>query len=97
MYAIRWHYRLGLVVDAIHPIPEKMEVGPAFRPIKDYIISTEIGKYLIHSDEANCRLELRGTSYHLVTLRDIRKNEALSLDFKLLSPEIQKFFDYENK
>ena len=49
-------------------------------PDRDYI-RTELGKFINHSNKPNTKLNRVKNKYFIITIRDIRKGEELTLDY----------------
>tara|TARA_R110000824_G_scaffold9133_1_gene41130 strand:+ start:210 stop:506 length:297 start_codon:yes stop_codon:yes gene_type:complete len=83
---IKPSYINGLGLFATEGIAQGISVGTTHIKIKDEIIRTPLGGFINHSDEGNCvKTELRDERYtkkwNLITLRDIKQGEELTLKY----------------
>ena len=71
---------LGLFAD--QDINQATNLGMSHMKIKDTIFRTPLGGFINHSDEGNCvKTELRDKKWNLITLRDIKEGEELTLKY----------------
>ena len=76
----------GLGVFATETIKEGTDLGITHLIHNDDIFRTPLGGFLNHSDKPNCaRVELNNKRY-LKTIKDINKNEELTLKYTMYNP-----------
>ena len=72
----------GLGLFATKGIGQGTSLGTTHIKVNDEIIRTPLGGFINHSDEGNCvKTELRDKKWNLITLRDIKEGEELTLKY----------------
>ena len=72
----------GLGLFATEGIGQGTNLGTTHIKVKDEIIRTPLGGFVNHSDENNCvKTELRDEKWNLITLRNIKEGEELTLKY----------------
>ena len=76
----------GLGLFATEGIGQGTDLGTTHIKVNDKIIRTPLGGFINHSDEGNCvKAELRDERYtkkwNLITLRNIKEGEELTLKY----------------
>ena len=79
----------GLGLFSTMPIEKGTELGITHyrteRPSEHGVIRTPLGGFINHSDYPNCKLEIRGDEYFLITEKLIITGEELTLKYQLYS------------
>ena len=76
----------GLGLYSLVKIPKDTTIGMTHIEIENDLIRTPLGGFLNHSDEPNCaRVELND-KWYLKTIRDVNKNEELTLSYTMYKP-----------
>jgi len=81
----------GLGLFALEPIKKETNLGISHRSEMDddfdeEYIRTPLGGFINHSEKPNCELVWRYFGYELWTLEDIKKDEELTLKYKMYNP-----------
>lgn len=74
----------GLI--ATNNIPNKEIIGITHYFLMDVIVRTPLGGFINHSEKPNCivrkAIDNRYTVYELVTIKNITKDEEITLDYR---------------
>jgi len=73
----------GMGLFAKENIDGNINLGLSHIIVGDEIIRTPLGGFVNHSDEPNCIKVKEGDRYSLFTLRDIKKEEEITLKYTL--------------
>jgi len=72
----------GLGLFATEGIGQGTDLGTTHIKVKDDIIRTPLGGFINHADGGNCvKTELRDKKWNLITLRNIKEGEELTLKY----------------
>ena len=72
----------GLGLFAKESIGQGTNLGMTHLKIKDEIFRTPLGGFINHSNDANCvKVEFNNDRWHLVTLRNIKEGEELTVSY----------------
>ena len=72
----------GLGLFATEGKGQGTNLGTTHIKVNDEVIRTPLGGFINHSDEGNCvKTELRDKKWNLITLRDIKEGEELTLKY----------------
>lgn len=64
-------------------IPAGTDLGVARLVVGGEVVRTPLGGFVNHADVPNCRMICNGLGCHLMTLRDIRPGEELTVAYTL--------------
>jgi len=76
----------GLGLFAIKTIPKNTDLGMIHFSYGELIIRTPLGGFINHSDKPNCKKLDLEDEWHLKTIKEIKKNEELTLKYTLYTP-----------
>jgi len=76
----------GLGLFATQTIPKNTDLGMIHFSYGDLIIRTPLGGFINHSDKPNCKKLDLEDEWHLKTIKEIKKNEELTLKYTLYTP-----------
>ena len=79
----------GLGLFATADIDKNKTLGVSHVKRHDYLngfIRTQLGGFVNHSEEPNCKLREVGHEMYLQTIKSIRKGEELTLKYQLYNP-----------
>ena len=76
----------GLGLFATQTIPKNTDLGTIHFSYGDLIIRTPLGGFINHSDKPNCKKLDLEDEWHLKTIKEIKKNEELTLKYTLYTP-----------
>ena len=74
----------GIGLFATEDIPAGTNLGISHVHVngqRDNLVRTPLGGFINHSEEANCIKKKQYPNYYLVTLRDIKAGEELTLEY----------------
>jgi len=72
----------GLGLFAKEGIGQGTNLGMTHLKIKDEIFRTPLGGFINHSNDANCvKVEFNNDRWHLITLRNIKEGEELTVRY----------------
>ena len=72
----------GLGLFAKEGIGQGTNLGMTHLKIKDEIFRTPLGGFINHSNDANCvKVEFNNDRWHLITLRNIKEGEELTVSY----------------
>ena len=76
----------GLGLFATQTIPKNTDLGMIHFSYGELIIRTPLGGFINHSDKPNCKKLDLEDEWHLKTIKEIKKNEELTLKYTLYTP-----------
>ena len=76
----------GLGLFATQTIPKNTDLGMIHFTYGELIIRTPLGGFINHSDKPNCKKLDLEDEWHLKTIKEIKKNEELTLKYTLYTP-----------
>ena len=76
----------GLGLFATKTIPKNTDLGMIHFTYGELIIRTPLGGFINHSDKPNCKKLDIEDEWHLKTIKEIKKNEELTLKYTLYTP-----------
>ena len=76
----------GLGLFATQTIPKNTDLGMIHFTYGELIIRTPLGGFINHSDKPNCKKLYLEDEWHLKTIKEIKKNEELTLKYTLYTP-----------
>ena len=76
----------GLGLFATQTIPKNTDLGMIHFSYGELIIRTPLGGFINHSDKPNCKKLNLEDEWHLKTIKEIKKNEELTLKYTLYTP-----------
>ena len=76
----------GLGLFATQTIPKNTDLGMIHFTYGEIIIRTPLGGFINHSDKPNCKKLDLEDEWHLKTIKEIKKNEELTLKYTLYTP-----------
>lgn len=81
----------GLGLFALEPIKKETNLGISHRSemnddFDEEYIRTPLGGFINHNEKPNCELVWKYFGYELWTLEDIKKDEELTLKYKMYNP-----------
>ena len=76
----------GLGLFATQTIPKNTDLGMIHFSYGEIIIRTPLGGFINHSDKPNCKKLDLEDEWHLKTIKEIKKNEELTLKYTLYTP-----------
>ena len=76
----------GLGLFATQTIPKNTDLGMIHFSYGDLIIRTPLGGFINHSDKPNCKKLDLEDEWHLKTIKEIKKDEELTLKYTLYTP-----------
>lgn len=71
----------GMGLFAKEDIDGNVDLGLSHIVVEGELIRTPLGGFVNHSDEPNCIKVKQGDRYNLFTLRDIKKEEEITLKY----------------
>ena len=83
---IKPSYIEGLGVFATETIRAGTDLGMTHLLHNDDLFRTPLGGFLNHSDEPNCKRIESDNKWYLETIKDINKNEELTLAYTMYNP-----------
>ena len=76
----------GLGLFATQTIPKNTDLGMIHFSYGELIIRTPLGGFINHSDKPNCKKLDLEDEWHLKTMKEIKKDEELTLKYTLYTP-----------
>ena len=76
----------GLGLFATQTIPKNTDLGMIHFSYGELIIRTPLGGFINHSDKPNCKKLDLEDEWHLKTIKEIKKDEELTLKYTLYAP-----------
>jgi len=76
----------GLGLFATQTIPKNTDLGMIHFTYGEIIIRTPLGGFINHSDKPNCKKLDLEDEWHLKTIKEIKKDEELTLKYTLYTP-----------
>ena len=76
----------GLGLFATQTIPKNTDLGMIHFSYGELIIRTPLGGFINHSDKPNCKKLDLENEWHLKTIKEIKKDEELTLKYTLYTP-----------
>jgi len=76
----------GLGLFATQTIPKNTDLGMIHFTYGELIIRTPLGGFINHSDKPNCKKLDLENEWHLKTIKEIKKDEELTLKYTLYTP-----------
>jgi len=76
----------GLGLFAAQTIPKNTDLGMIHFTYGELIIRTPLGGFINHSDKPNCKKLDLEDEWHLKTIKEIKKDEELTLKYTLYTP-----------
>ena len=76
----------GLGLFATQTIPKNTDLGMIHFTYGELIIRTPLGGFINHSGKPNCKKLDLEDEWHLKTIKEIKKNEELTLKYTLYTP-----------
>ena len=76
----------GLGLFATQTIPKNTDLGMIHFTYGELIIRTPLGGFINHSDKPNCKKLDLEDEWHLKTIKEIKKDEELTLKYTLYTP-----------
>ena len=76
----------GLGLFATQTIPKNTDLGMIHFTYGEIIIRTPLGGFINHSDKPNCKKLDLEDEWHLKTMKEIKKDEELTLKYTLYTP-----------
>ena len=76
----------GLGLFATQTIPKNTDLGMIHFSYGELIIRTPLGGFINHSDKPNCKKLDLEDEWHLKTIKEIKKDEELTLKYTLYTP-----------
>jgi len=76
----------GLGLFATQTIPKNTDLGMIHFTYGEIIIRTPLGGFINHSEKPNCKKLDLEDEWHLKTIKEIKKNEELTLKYTLYTP-----------
>ena len=76
----------GLGLFATQTIPKNTDFGMIHFTYGELIIRTPLGGFINHSDKPNCKKLDLEDEWHLKTIKEIKKDEELTLKYTLYTP-----------
>ena len=76
----------GLGLFATQTIPKNTDLGMIHFTYGEIIIRTPLGGFINHSGKPNCKKLDLEDEWHLKTIKEIKKNEELTLKYTLYTP-----------
>ena len=76
----------GLGLFATKTIPKNTDLGMIHFTYGELIIRTPLGGFINHSEKPNCKKLDLEDEWHLKTIKEIKKNEELTLKYTLYTP-----------
>ena len=76
----------GLGVFAIKEIKSDTKLGVSHIDFENEIYRTPLGGFINHSEKPNCERVDHQDKWYLKTIKDINKNEELTLKYKMYKP-----------
>ena len=77
-------HRLGLY--SLTEIPKDTTIGMTHIEIENDLIKTPLGGFLNHSDSPNCERKQHNKRWFLKTIKNIDKDEELTLEYSMYKP-----------
>ena len=76
----------GLGLFATQTIPKNTDLGMIHFTYGDLLIRTPLGGFINHSGKPNCKKLDLEDEWHLKTIKEIKKDEELTLKYTLYTP-----------
>jgi len=76
----------GLGLFATQTIPKNTDLGMIHFTYGEIIIRTPLGGFINHSEKPNCKKLDLEDEWHLKTIKEIKKDEELTLKYTLYTP-----------
>ena len=76
----------GLGLFATQTIPKNTDLGMIHFTYGELIIRTPLGGFINHSEKPNCKKLDLEDEWHLKTIKEIKKDEELTLKYTLYTP-----------
>ena len=76
----------GLGLYSLTEIPKDTTIGMTHIEIENDLIRTPLGGFLNHSDSPNCERKQHNKRWFLKTIKNIDKDEELTLEYSMYKP-----------